>query len=110
MSDGEFDMGALLEQALAMQHQIAQAQAEVAQQSVEGGAAGGKVRVTMTGSGDVISVRIDKTLVDPDEVEMLEDLIVAGIHDAQAKAVHLAQRAMGPLAGGLGGLGGMLGT
>jgi len=101
MSEG-FDPQALLAQALEMQQRLMDAQAEVASESVEGNAGNGKVRVTMTGAGEVTAVRIDPSVVVPDEVDLLEDLILAALHDAAAKASDRAQQ-------GLGGLGDLLG-
>ncbi len=72
---------------------------------VTGTAGGGLVTAVVTGSGDVVSVKIDPKAVDPDDVESLEDLVVAAIRDAAKNAAELQQTTMGPLAGGLGGLG-----
>ncbi len=63
------------------------------------------VTAKVTGSGDVLSIKIDPKAVDPDDVESLEDLVVAAIRDAATNAQELQQTTMGPLAGGLGGLG-----
>jgi len=101
MSEG-FDPQALLAQALEMQQRLMDAQAEAASESVEGNAGNGKVRVTMTGAGEVTAVRIDPSVVVPDEVDLLEDLILAALHDAATKASDRAQQ-------GLGGLGELLG-
>ncbi len=109
MSEG-FDMEGLLQQAMAMQQQIAAAQQQAAAQSVEGAAGSGAVRITLTGDGSVTSVKLAAEVVDAADVELLEDLIRAAFADAQAKVAALQQQAMGPLAGGLGGLGGMLGA
>ena len=101
MSEG-FDPQALLAQALEMQQRLMDAQAEAAAEVVDGSAGGGKVVVTMTGAGEVVSVRIDPSVVVVDEVDLLEDLIVAAFRDAATKASDRAQQ-------GLGGLGGLLG-
>lgn len=108
---GGFDPSALLSQALEMQQRLMAAQAEAEAEIVEGSAGGGKVKVTMTGGGEVTAVRIDPSVVVADDVEMLEDLIVAALHDAAHRASDLAQSAMGGLGGlaGLGDLGGALG-
>jgi len=109
MTEG-FDIQALLAQAQEMQQRLMDAQAEVAQETVEGSAAGGKVRVTMTGTGEVTAVRIDPTVVDPADVEMLEDLVLAALHDAGVRVADLAGQQMGAgLLGGLGGLGDIFG-
>jgi DNA-binding YbaB/EbfC family protein len=98
-------MQQLMKQAQKMQQQLVEAQAKLAQTEVVGTAGGGLVTATVTGSGDVLSVKIDPKAVDPDDVESLEDLVVAAIRDAATNAAELQQSAMGPLAGGLGGLG-----
>ena len=106
LSEG-FDLGGLLEQAQQMQQQLMDAQAALADEVVEGHAGGGVVKVTVTGGMEFRSVKIDKSAVDPDDVEMLEDLILAALHDAANKVQELTQQGMGQL--GLGGLGGLLG-
>jgi hypothetical protein len=90
MTEG-FDPQALLAQALEMQQRLMDAQAEAAGATVEGSAGGGKVRVTMTGTGEVTAVRIDPSVVDPGEVELLEDLVVAALHDAATRVAELAE-------------------
>ena len=99
------NMQQLMKQAQKMQQQLVEAQAQLAQTEVVGTAGGGLVTATVTGSGDVLSVKIDPKAVDPDDVESLEDLVVAAIRDASANAQALQSEKMGPLAGGLGGLG-----
>jgi len=106
LSEG-FDLGGLLEQAQQMQQQLMDAQAALADEVVEGHAGGGVVKVTVTGGMEFRSVKIDKSVVDPDDVEMLEDLVLAALHDAAHKVQELTQQGMGQL--GLGGLGGLLG-
>jgi nucleoid-associated protein EbfC len=98
-------MNDLLKQAQAMQEQLMAAQAEAAEQVVEGHAGGGVVTVEVTGGMDFRKVTIKPEAVDPDDVEMLEDLVLAAIHDAMGKVQELQQQAMGDL----GGLGGLLG-
>ena len=99
------DMQQLMKQAQKMQQQLVQAQQELAEKQVTGTAGGGLVTATVTGAGEVLSVKIDPKVVDPDDVESLEDLVVAAIRDAAANAQQLQETTMGPLAGGLGGLG-----
>jgi len=98
-------MQQLMKQAQKMQQQLMEAQSKLAETEVEGSAAGGLVTATVTGSGDVLSIKIKPEAVDPDDVESLEDLVVAAIRDAASNAQELQQTTMGPLAGGLGGLG-----
>ncbi len=99
------DMQQLMKQAQKMQQQLMQAQQELADKEVTGTAGGGLVTATVTGSGEVRSIKIDPKAVDPDDVESLEDLVIAAIRDAAAAAQALQESTMGPLAGGLGGLG-----
>jgi DNA-binding YbaB/EbfC family protein len=105
-----FDVNDLLQQAMAMQKQLADAQQQAASAEVTGTAGGGSVTVTMTGASEVTAVHIDPAVVDPDDVEMLEDLVLAAIHDAARRAAELQQTAFGGLTGlgdiaGLGELG-----
>ena len=88
-----------------MQQQLMAAQQELTTVEVEGSAGGGLVRATMTGSGELVSVTIDPKAVDPDDVETLQDLVVAAVRDAARAAADAAQEKMGPLTGGLGGMG-----
>jgi DNA-binding YbaB/EbfC family protein len=104
MADGP-DLGALLQQAQQMQQQLLAAQAEAAEQTHEGVAGGGAVRVAVTGGMEFESVTIRPDAVDPDDVEMLQDLVLAALRDAVAKVNAAQQQALG----GLGGLGGLLG-
>ena len=106
---GGFDMGALLEAAQNMQQQLAEAQAAAAETEVEGQSGGGVVKVRVTGGMEFRAVSIAAEAVDPDDVAMLEDLVLAALHDAVAKANEVNQSALGGVAGGLGGLGGLLG-
>jgi len=91
----------MLQQARKLQAQLAKVQEELGQESVVGTAASGAVVVTLDGHGSVLSVKLNKDAVDPNDVETLEDLILLAIKDAQAKARELSQARLGPLAGGL---------
>lgn len=99
------DMNDLLKQAQKMQEQLMEAQAAAAEQVVEGQAGGGAVKVRVTGGMDFTSVSIDPAAVDAADVSMLEDLVLAAIHDAVGKVNEISQRAVGGL--DLGGLGGI---
>lgn len=104
---GGLDMGALLQQAQAMQEQLVSAQAELEAAEVQGSAAG--VSVTVTGAGELTGVRVAPGTFDGADEESLSDLgdlVVAAYRDARAQADRLAAEKLGPLAGGLGGLGG----
>nr|WP_239088400.1 YbaB/EbfC family nucleoid-associated protein [Planosporangium mesophilum] len=95
-------MQQLMKQAQKMQQQMAEAQAQLAETELTGTAGGGLVTVTVTGTGEVTSIKIDPKAVDPDDVETLEDLVVAALHNAAEQARALTEQKMGPLAGGLG--------
>ena len=101
------DVNALLKQAQQMQQQLIDAQAAAAGQVYEGQSGGGAVRVRVTGGMDFESVEIDPAAVDPDDVEMLQDLVLAAVRDAVGKVEAASETAMGGL--DLGGLGGLLG-
>jgi DNA-binding YbaB/EbfC family protein len=88
-----------------MQQRLVKAQEELGSATVEGSAGGGAVTVTMTGHMQAQVVKIDPAAVDPEDVETLEDLVVAALLDAAQAAQDLAAEKMGPLTGGMGGLG-----
>jgi len=102
---GQPDMSALLAQAQQVQQKLMEAQEQLANTEVHGQAGGGLVQVTMKGSGEVVGVSIDPKVVDPDDVETLQDLIIGALADASEKVTTLAHDRLGPLAGGMGGLG-----
>jgi DNA-binding YbaB/EbfC family protein len=99
---GQPDLQQIMQQAQQMQQQMATAQAELAETELTGTAGGGLVTVTVTGTGEVTQIKIDPKAVDPDDVETLEDLVVAALHNAADAAQKLTEQKMGPLAGGLG--------
>ncbi|HYN95845.1 MAG TPA: YbaB/EbfC family nucleoid-associated protein [Pilimelia sp.] len=98
-------MQQLMKQAQKMQQQMAEAQEELAAAELTGTAGGGLVTVTVAGTGEVKAIKIDPKAVDPDDVETLEDLVLAALHNAAESAKELTERTMGPVAGGMGGLG-----
>ena len=102
---GQPNMQQLMKQAQKMQQQLAEAQAELAEAEVTGSAGGGLVTATLNGGGELTAITIDPKAVDPDDVETLQDLVVAAVRDAHAAVARLAEEKMGPLTGGLGGLG-----
>jgi nucleoid-associated protein EbfC len=102
---GGFDLGELMKQAQAMQEQMMAAQAAAADQIVEGSAGGGVVKVTVSGGMEFRAIHIDPSVVDANDVEMLEDLLLAAIHDAVSRANEINQQAFGGL--GLPGLPGI---
>lgn len=98
---GGNNMQAMLRQAQKMQEEALKAQAEVDESEVEGSASGNLVKVVMKGNKEVVSLTIDKSIVDPDDVEMLEDMVVAALNDASSKADQLRAQKLGRFGGGL---------
>jgi len=95
------NLGQMMKQAQQMQAKMAELQAQLAETECLGASGGGMVQITMSGKGEVRAVKIDPALVDPGEVEVLEDLIVAAANDAKAKVeAHVAEK-MRDLTGGL---------
>ena len=101
-------MGNLQRMAMQMQQEMERVQAELAETEVEGSAGGGVVRAVVTGKQTLVSVTIDPSAVDPDDVEMLQDLVTAAINEALNSSRRLAEQKMGAMQS-LGGLGGLLG-
>lgn len=101
------DVQELLQKAHKMQQELAAAQQELAETSVEGSAGGGLVKATVDGSGELKGLVIDPEVMDPEDTEMLADLVVAAIRDATAAAKERQQSKLGPLAQGIAGLPGM---
>jgi DNA-binding YbaB/EbfC family protein len=95
------NMGDLAKMAREMQANMAKAQAELAEATVEGTAGGGAVKVVLTGTQDIKDITISKDAVDPDDVETLQDLIRAAFSDALAKSRELASQRLGSVTGGL---------
>jgi DNA-binding YbaB/EbfC family protein len=100
-------MQQLMKRAQKMQEELEAAQAELAQTEVTGSAGGGLVTATVTGSGELTAVTISPDAIDPDDIETLQDLVVAAVRDANRAAGELAGEKMGPLTGGAAGLGGL---
>ena len=92
----------MMKQAQKMQEQLARAQEELAEKTVEVTAGGGKVVVVATGGGDIVSIKISKDVVDPEDVEFLEDLVLSGVKLAIEKAKAMGQQEMGKLTAGMG--------
>jgi DNA-binding YbaB/EbfC family protein len=100
------DMNKLMQQMGEMQAQLEQAQEELANETVEGTAGGGMVTAVANGAGELQQIKIDPKAVDPDEAELLEDMVLAAVNEALRSAKGLAESKLGGLAGGaLGGLG-----
>jgi hypothetical protein len=92
----------MMKQAQKMQQDMADAQAALAEKTIEATAGGGKITVTATGTGEITKIKIDPAVVDPADVEMLEDLILSGIHQAAEKAREAAAKEMSKITGGMG--------
>ena len=101
------NIGQLMKQAQQMQQKMAEMQAQLEAVEMTGMAGGGMVQLTLNGKGDIRRVKIDKAVVDPEEVEVLEDLLVAAFNDARTKVNAHAEAEMQKLTGGLALPGGM---
>ena len=97
----------LLQQAQKMQQQMMEAQEELKNEEVEASAGGGMVSVTVTGDLRVKSIRIDPEAIDPDDPDMLSDMVLAAVNEGIRAAQELAEKKLGGIAGGLGGPGGL---
>ena len=95
------DIGKLLKQAQQVQTKMAEMQAKLAEKTVESSAGGGMVKVTMTGQHEIVTVKIDPEVVDPSDIEMLEDLIIAAVNEAKAQVDDMIAKDMSSLTGGM---------
>ena len=109
MAKGGFPggMGNILKQAQKMQKDMMAKQEELAEMTIEASSGGGVVTVVVTGDKTVKEINIKPEVVDPDDIEMLQDLVVAAVNEALAKADEVSQSELGKLTGGLGGMPGM---
>lgn len=98
---GKGGLGDMMKQVQKMQAKMEELQAELEKAEVEGSAGGGMVKCVVNGKGDVRSIAIDPEVVDPEEIEMLQDLIVAAINQAKEKAQELQSEQMSSITGGL---------
>ncbi len=113
-------LGNMLREAQKLQAEMQRVQEEAKSKTAEATAGGGMVTVTANGAGEVVSIKIEKDVVNPEDVEMLEDLVLAATNEALRRAKQIVSEDMGRLAGGLnipglggpgmGGLGGMFGA
>ncbi|MEX1045101.1 MAG: YbaB/EbfC family nucleoid-associated protein [Chthoniobacterales bacterium] len=97
----------MMKEAQKMQERLAKAQNDLAAQTLQVSAGGGQVNVTVNGAGDITAIKISPDAVDPSDVDMLEDLVLSGIREAQEAARKLQADTMGQVTGGLGGLPGL---
>jgi len=96
------DINKLMQQAQQMQQQMAEAQEQLATETVEASAGGGLVTVRASGNGEILAIKIDPKAIDPDDPELLEDMVLAAINEALRSAQSLAQSRLGAMTGGLG--------
>jgi hypothetical protein len=94
-------MGNMMKQAQQLQSKMLRMQEELAAKTVETTAGGGMIAVVANGAQQIVSIRIEKEVVDPDDVEMLQDLIMAAVNDALVKAQEMVSAEMGKLTGGM---------
>ncbi len=94
-------MGNMMKQAQKLQSQMMKLQEELADKTVESSSGGGMVTVVANGRQQIVSIKIEDEVVDPDDVEMLQDLVLAAVNDALAKAQEMVSSEMGKLTGGL---------
>jgi len=94
-------MGQMMKQAQKLQSQMMKLQEELAEKTVESSSGGGMVTVVANGRQQIVSIQIENEVVDPDDVDMLQDLILAAVNDALAKAQEMVSSEMGKLTGGL---------
>jgi DNA-binding YbaB/EbfC family protein len=99
------NLNKLMKQAQKMQEKMAQAQTELAEKTVEVQAAGGKITVVANGAGDVISIKIAREIVDPEDVEFLEEAVLSGVTQAIEQGKAIANSEMSKITGGMGGPG-----
>jgi len=95
------NMGNLMKQAQQFQSKMAKLQEELGSQTVEASAGGGMVTVVVNGQQEILSISIDPEVIDPDDVEMLQDLILAAVNDGVTKAKNMVNEEMGKLTKGL---------
>jgi DNA-binding YbaB/EbfC family protein len=101
------DMNAMMRQVQQMQAEMLKAQEQLKHETVEASAGGGMVTVTMTGELELKDIKIDPGAVDPEDVELLQDMVQAAVNEAVRSAQELAASKMGAATGGLGGQGGL---
>lgn len=101
MNQGGIGLQQLLKQAQKMQKKMMESQAELANKTVEATSGGGMVKVVMNGNQELISLKIEKDVANPEDVEMLEDLIIAAIQEAKQKVKELVESEMSGLAGNI---------
>lgn len=102
---GRKNVNKMMQQVQKMQQDMQQAQEELAKETVTASAGGGAVKATVTGGQELVSIEIASEVVDPEDVEMLQDMILAAVNEAMGSAQELASRKLGGITGGLGDMG-----
>lgn len=105
---GGMNMNNIMKQAQKMQKQMVEMQESLNEKTLEMTSGGGAVKIVISGKKEIQSIKIDPEVVDPDDVEMLEDLILSAVNEAIRQADEMYTNEMGKITGGLGGLGGGL--
>lgn len=95
------DLGKILKQAQQMQARLAEMQARLAEKTIEASAGGGMVKIVMNGNHEVVSLKIDPEVVNPSDVEMLEDLVVAAVNEARTRVDEMVRTEMSQITGGM---------
>ena len=98
---GMGNLGSLMKQAKKLQEELEKKQAEIAAMKVEASSGGGMVKATVNGRGELLNLLIEREVVDPDDVEMLIDLLIAAVQEAQKNAQAISQEKLGPLTQGM---------
>jgi DNA-binding YbaB/EbfC family protein len=98
-------MNKMMAQVQKMQQDMAEAQEQLAKETVTASAGGGAVKATITGAMELVSIEIDPEVVDPEDVEMLQDMVLAAVNEAMSSSQEMASKRLGGITGGLGDLG-----
>jgi DNA-binding YbaB/EbfC family protein len=96
------NLNKLMKQAQKMQEQMAKTQAALEEKTIEVEAGGGKVKIVANGAGEIVSIKIDKAIIDPNDAEFLEEVVLSGVQQAIEQGKTLAQSEMSKITGGLG--------
>ena len=102
---GRRNVNKMMQQVQKMQAEMQKAQEELARETVTASAGGGAVKVTMTGGLELVSIEIDPEVLDPEDVEMLQDMVLAAVNEALTSSQELASKRLGGITGGLGDMG-----
>ncbi|MCD8120123.1 MAG: YbaB/EbfC family nucleoid-associated protein [Lachnospiraceae bacterium] len=101
------NMNGLMKQAQRMQQKVAEAQAEIEALEVSAASGGGAVKVTVSGKKEIVKLELAEEVVDPEDIEMLQDLVIAAVNEALRQVDEISQEKMNRATGGMGGMGGL---